>query len=495
MNSPGSGRIGRQTPRVARYPQYVSSAAPEVIELAKAAGLILDPWQQFVLLHGLGELAGGRWAAFRACLWVARQNGKGAVIEALELAWLFLFGEKLILHSAHEYKTAQEAFLRIKTLIESNPDFDKLVTRYWQANGEQGIELKGGRRLRFVARSRTSGRGFSGDKNILDEAQELTVEQMAALLPTMSARPNPQMWFFGTPPESSEAWAYNLRAAGEPWLPNQTPDHQMAYFDFGGGFFNPDDLQDVAKLDDIDLRYETNPAMGIRITPEFVAGERILLGSKFAGERLGMWLPPPADASTVIPEWAELADAKSRRVGDVAFAIDVSPDRKHSAISMAGKRADGLWHWELVEFSRGTEWIVARIVELKVKHSPVAIALDSASPAFSLVTDLNKAKIKESEDAEKPLRGDLLVLGTRDVAAAFGMFVDAANQGRGRHIDQPELNTALAGAQTRPLGGDGLAWARKGDASISPLVAVTEAHYAFETRAHLVQDDRPPNIW
>jgi hypothetical protein len=41
------------------------------------AGLILDPWQQFVLVNALGERADGRWAAFEVGVDVARQNGKG----------------------------------------------------------------------------------------------------------------------------------------------------------------------------------------------------------------------------------------------------------------------------------------------------------------------------------------------------------------------------------------------------------------------------------
>ena len=69
---------------------------------------------------------GGKWAAFEVGLIVARQNGKGTVLEALELAALFLFPDvRLILHSAHEFKTAQEAFLRVRALIEDNPDFDR----------------------------------------------------------------------------------------------------------------------------------------------------------------------------------------------------------------------------------------------------------------------------------------------------------------------------------------------------------------------------------
>lgn len=95
---------GHQIPRVTCWPQHVTSAGHEAVDLAASAGLILDPWQAFVLEHALGERGDGQWAAFEVGLVVPRQNGKGSVLEARELAGLFLFGEELILHSAHEFQ-------------------------------------------------------------------------------------------------------------------------------------------------------------------------------------------------------------------------------------------------------------------------------------------------------------------------------------------------------------------------------------------------------
>src|SRR5690606_17185262 len=129
-------RRGAQRQRVGNWPDYVTSSGVEAVELAASAGLVLDPWQEFVLTHGLGEQADGRWAAFKVSVWVPRQNGKGAIIEARELAGLCRFKERLDHHSAHEHKTAAEAYIRIKELIQSTPDVDRRVSKYWQANGE-----------------------------------------------------------------------------------------------------------------------------------------------------------------------------------------------------------------------------------------------------------------------------------------------------------------------------------------------------------------------
>jgi len=488
-SSPLSARRGSQTPRIANFPAYASSAADEVIELARAAGLVLDPWQCFVLRHGLGELSTGQWAAFMVALWVARQNGKGGIIEALELAWLFLFGERLILHSAHEYKTAQEAFLRIKGLIQNTPDFDKRVNRYWQANGEQGIELVGGQRLRFVARSKTSGRGFSGDKNVLDEAQELTVEQMAALLPTMSARPNPQVWLFGTPPEDPTAWVYTVRENGE----NNT-DPRLAYFDWGIGDIDPSDVEALKILDDVDAWYAANPALGIRITEDFVAGERRMLQAKFAAERLGAWLPKLTSGSSIIDAelWRRLADRNAERPLRVAFAIDVSPDRMFGSIAMAGFRPDGKVQLAIVEHRPGTEWIPARARELRDRWDPIVFAVDARGPVASLRGDLAAVGIVEANKKHPAHRGQLTVLDSTDAATAWGMFVDSARQERLHHSDDAPLNLALSSAKTRTLG-DGSAWARRsGGADISPLVAGTEAHWALIT---LADGDSEPSVY
>jgi hypothetical protein len=51
------------------------------------------------VLTVLLAVRGGKWAAFEAGLEVARQNGKGGVYEARELAGLFLLGERLLVHS------------------------------------------------------------------------------------------------------------------------------------------------------------------------------------------------------------------------------------------------------------------------------------------------------------------------------------------------------------------------------------------------------------
>jgi phage terminase large subunit-like protein len=271
--------MGHQRPRIESCPPGdLASYGPRAIELAEAAGLFLDPWQQHVLVRAMRCRPDGKWAAFEVCPIVARQNGKGALLEARELAGLFLLPhERLILHSAHEFKTASEAFRRVLTLIQDNREFNRFVKQVYLQRGAESIELKDGKRLRFVARSSGSGRGFTGDLVILDEAQNLGDEAMAALLPTLSARPDPQVWYTATAGNESSVQLGRVRERGI-----AGDDPSLAFFEWS---VDPD------SYDPADPRCwaQANPGMGIRITPEYIAKERAALSApEFDRERLSI---------------------------------------------------------------------------------------------------------------------------------------------------------------------------------------------------------------
>jgi hypothetical protein len=203
-------RVGAQVPRVFSAPPSVpTDAGDQAVALAAAAGLHLFPWQQHALRAMLGERADGKWAAFEAALLVPRQNGKGSVIEAYELANLFLFDAQLIIHSAHLFPTAQEAFRRLDGLIDGAPALKRQVHKVSNSHGSEGIELKSGARIRFMARTISgSGRGFSPDRLVLDEAFRLPPEAVAAMLPALSAQPNPQIMYTSSTgyPDSDVLW-------------------------------------------------------------------------------------------------------------------------------------------------------------------------------------------------------------------------------------------------------------------------------------------------
>jgi hypothetical protein len=444
-------------------PPYTSSEGDLAVSLAKAAGLELDPWQAYVMRESLGR-RDGKWAAFEVCMIIARQNGKGACLEALELAALFLFDHvKLILHSAHEFKTCSEHFRRMLALIQSSPDFDREVSRVRTQTGAEAIELRDGTRLRFVARSSGSGRGFSGDLIVMDEAQKLSDEPMAALLPTLSARRDPQVWYAASAGTEGSTQLGRVRSRG---LAGDDPS--LAFFEWSAE--DGDDPGDPVAW------ARANPALGIRITAEYIERERSALSpAAFAAERLtiGRYPLDAADAWAVIPRecWASLTDARSEPVPPVAFAVAVSGDRAHAAVGVAGRRPDGNLHVEVADYRDGTSWVVPRVLELHEKHGPCAVVLDESGHEGSFITELEGAGLP------------VLSPSAREVAQAFGQFHDAAaDSGSLRHRGQAELSAALGAAGTRDVA-EGRTWARRGSATdISPLVAVTLALWGFGER-------------
>jgi hypothetical protein len=94
------------------------------------------------LHNALGERPDGKWAAFEVGIEVPRQNGKGGILEAFGLAGLFLLGERLIIHSAHEFATAEEALERMAQILEASPDLSRRVKTFKRSHGQEGIYLR-----------------------------------------------------------------------------------------------------------------------------------------------------------------------------------------------------------------------------------------------------------------------------------------------------------------------------------------------------------------
>jgi len=484
---------GVQTPRLFTAPSgFLSSSGQEAVELAALAGLELDPWQQHILDVGLRERPDGNWTAFEVAVNVPRQNGKGGVIEARELAGLFLLGEKLILHSAHEFKTSIVAFRRIEQLVMGCPDLRKRVLRVRKTTGEEAIELVTGQVLRFLARSGGSGRGFTGDCNILDEAMILGDDAMGALMPTMAAVANPQIWYLGSAGIGSPSVQLGrLRRRAEAAVEAGESDPSLAYFEWSVDGHQDECGPGCAEHDDADdpvAWAKANPALGIRISTQHVRNERASLGSGgiFERERLGVGVYPSDTADTwqVIGEdaWRALAAAESQPGEPVVFSIDMTPERSHAAIAVAGGWRGGT-HVEVVDHRPGTGWILERAQQLHAKWKPRAWVVDAGGPAGSLIGDL--------EDA---LGVEVVQPKAREVAAACGQFYDAVTEQTVSHLDQAPLASALAGAQKRPLG-DAWAWARRiVSVDISPLVAVTLAKWGLGVDVE-EQADPLDNIW
>jgi hypothetical protein len=477
-NSDSAVRKGSQRPRLESFPLYSTTAADDAIDLAAVAGLFLDPWQEYVLRGALGEKRNGKWSAFRCGLVVPRQNGKNALLEARELAGLFLFGEKRIIHTAHETKTARESMQSLMNRMKQSPDLMEQVLGFegdldkefsgMKVGNDPSITLKGGAKISYAARSKGSGRGFTGDLIVMDEAYALKLDELAAMLPTMAAKSmegNPQIWFTSSAgmPESDLLEA--MRQEGI-----KKSSDRLAYFEWSS--------EDDAEIDDVESWYQANPGLGIRISEQFVRDELEAMVSEsgsdeqFKRERLGIWAKLGGESVIDPKAWAAGLDESAPELPAVAFSLDVPPARDKADIVMVGFRADGEPFTELVERRVGISWAPSRLADLQRTHSPVAIVVDAASAAGALLPELKREGVKT------------LQLSPREYFQACGQVFDLIDQSKMHHSGQAEFAEATDAAQQKVLMGGLWKWTRGKDTlrDISPLVGLTLAWHGLSKR-------------
>lgn len=486
--------MGIQTPRLEYAPPSVTSSGPEAIELYEGTGQVLDPWQKYAITKAMAEslviLPDGRqaprWSSFEVAFIVARQNGKGTLLEVRELAGLFLLEEKLQLHTAHEFKTGIEGFTRIQEIIVNTDWLRRRVKKIVTSHGEEAIHLLNGCRLRFVARTGGSGRGFTGDVVYLDEAFNLPGATMAALLPTMNAKTlwgNPQIWY-----TSSAGWeishvlatlrkrARKLIAAGV----EATPE-RLLFMEWSGDedAFLADP---VAFCNDRDVWRQANPGLGIRIAEEGIAASLRAMSfdlALFAREMLGVGqYPEDDDGWAVIPEddWNACLVPDARRGKHLVFSLDVRPDRLGASIAAASDGPDGTVVVEVIEQKDGVAWVVPRLQQLITDHKPAALILQERGPAGPLLADIEVMlrKIYRTRIFRKT--------NSLEEDQACQAFFDAVVHKRDLvHRVDLGLTAALAAARKKENQEAGTwRWSRKNPTvDLSPLWAVTLARWGW----------------
>lgn len=492
--------VGAQRPRIDHVPRYATSTGPEAVALAAKAGLILDDWQQYLLTCWLGETAGGKWSASTIGLMVSRQNGKGALLEARELAGLFLLEEPVIVHTAHLQDTANVHFRRLVERIKDTPELEGRLAKpggILRGHGTETIQLsrnpETGVAPRLEVRTRTGsgGLGFSINLLVFDEAMIISDPMHQALVPTLSAQSiggNLQRIYTGSavdednPSHQGIPFA-RVREQGIAGAPG------TMYSEWSLDLADPAEVN-LASITDEELR-ATNPGAEIRIGLPYIRQDEIpALGARgTAVQRLGVGLWPRTDGLegvVIMPdEWVARTDAESKITGPVCLAIDVDPARKWCSVAAAGFRADGKPHVEMIERRRGTGWALDYMLERVDRHPVIAVLIDGRSPANSL-----REGLAERLPVGKLRPNEITVLTAVQHAEACGMFFDAVQQDRLRHIGQPELAEALRGATKRPLT-DAWAWSRiNSTVDISPLVACTLALWGSE-----VFREGVPRVW
>jgi hypothetical protein len=449
-------------------PDFADSLAPEVADLAEMAGFPADPEQLLVLEPMFGLDRAGRRVAFEVAVIAARQNIKTGLFKIAALGEAFIAEVPLLVWSAHEFPTAQEAFRDLSELIESSPDLDREIKHIHRGNGDEAIELLNGCRIKFKARTKSGGKGLSGKRVVLDEAFALQPVHMGSLLPLLSAQTEPQVWYGSSAGYADSEVLRGIRDRG------RKGSRSMVYVEWCAPkevCATPSCTHIVGSegcvLDDEAYWQMANPQMGRRIMIDTIRNERLALPpEEFGRERLGWWDDPGhLEHIYGADKWARCAIPVQDEppTSGITLGIAVSVDRAWSSISGAtplpGRELVGL-----LDRRRGTDWVVDEAKRLQEKLKCL-VGIDSRGPAADLIEPLKAAGV------------NLRLLSTTQILDANAAFFDKVQTATIAHMTHPEIEDAVRGAQRRPVSDRWAVGRRNSTADVSPLEAAVIADY------------------
>ena len=462
---------GSQEPRIRVEPERSDTYGTAAAALMEAYGVPLAPWQRTVIDCWLGKDAAGNYTVTSAGISAPRQNGKNVCIEAREFFGLIIKGEK-ILHTAHQVVTSKKSFRRLERMFTDrrHPEITKLVRYIRYTNGEECIELENGGSIEFSARSRQRARGFAGISLVVfDEAQELTDDQVDAIIPTLSASAtgSRQLIYAGTPPYPGCPGNVFRRLRK---TCTDDPGTRDAWHEWGVVA----DSVDAIKVDDTGLWYMANPSLGINLTEAFTAQElRTLTADGFARERLGWWSPVlehEMDYAIPAAAWDACVSTETRPGGKIAYGVRFSYDGSTVALCGAVIPQNGPARVSIIDIQptgRGTQWLADWLNARSGKASCVVIdGRNGADVLIDKIAGTWKAK------------GSVIRPTAREVVAAASTLCNEINERTVTwHSGQPALRESAITVTKRPLAGG---WSFGGE-NAPPIEAAALALWGART--------------
>lgn len=462
---------GSQEPRIKIEPYRSSSDGPDAALLMAEYGSVLSKWQSDVVNCWLGKDDDGMYNVTSAGLAVPRQNGKNVCLEAREFYGMVVNGEK-ILHTAHQVKTSKKSFHRLAAMFtdKRHPEIMAIVKNIRRTNGEEQIILDNGGLIEYSARSRQSARGFDGISLLVyDEAQELTDDQVEALMATLAASETGtrQIIYTGTPPyPNCPGEVFRRRRL----VCMNAPGQHDAWHEWSVEAKTIDDI----KTDDTTLWYMTNPALGSWLTEEFTLEElKTMTADGFARERLGWWSPVLTEASNLAIDakiWDACVSDEKKPEGKTAYGIKFSSDGSEVCLCGAVIPEEGKGRISVIErkpTGYGVQWLADWLN--KRYHAAACVVIDGRNGVDVLV---------EKMQGVWRAKGSIVRPGAKDVIASVSLLVDALNEQsitwfRGQEMLRDSAVTAVK----RPVAGG---WAFGGENAL-PVEACALAYYGAKT--------------
>lgn len=436
----------------------VDSYWPEIHETCtNRLGIEFDEWQNGLNGLALAHRADGSLAhtVSGVGMSIPRQVGKTYSISGLLFGLCVDHSDLLVIWSAHHGKTHMETFLAMQSFCK-RAKVDPFIDKVYTGSGDEEVRFINGSRILFGARERGFGRGIAGvDVLMSDEAQILSERAMANMLATLNVSRLGLHIYAGTPPKPEDNSENFIRMRQEA-LSGEATD--LVWVEMGA--------DDDADLNDVDQWHKANPSIGFRTPIASIQRLRKRLSDDdFKREALGIW--DESDISVFdIARWAELTDTSIEPPYRAALVVDVSPDRRHATIGMAGE-VDGRTLVMVHPLSNVGK--VVKLVEKLLEEKDIIDVSITSGAARALEPDLTQAGIEFSK------------LSQADTGAAYAALQEAIKAGTVVHVGQPELDDAMLMARTRFMAtGEAETFDRRGySVDLSPAVSVACALYQW----------------
>lgn len=437
-------RIGNQHPTHSVVIPYTDTKGEKALEFYKESGREPQEWQADLINNILATNEDGLWVHTKYGYSVPRRNGKGEILTIREMYGLGI-GEH-ICHTAHRTTTSSSASKRLVDLLKAvgyqevfrpkkNQEYSESFTYSKQFGLERVTLLDTGGSVDFRTRTSAGGLGEGFDLLIIDEAQEYTDDQQSALQYVVSDSPNPQIILCGTPPTAvSKGTVFpNLR---ESCLLGQSDDVGWAEWS----------VEQQSDVNDVDLWYLCNPAMGYQLNERKVKAEDKSDEIDYNIQRLGLWIKYNQKSVITEAEWMALEVEKvPERAGKKFLGIKYGVDGSNVAMSIAFKGKDGNIFVECLDCrpSRiGNDWIINIISQMQDLGG---VVVDGANGQKLLEEAMKEARIKIKP--VMPTVGNIIV--------ANALFEQALENATLCHKAQPSLVCSATNCEKRAIGSNG----------------------------------------
>lgn len=499
-----TGLVGSEVPRLWTRPLREltpeTSLGFEVIEFARLfLGIMLYPWQKWLLIHALELNPDGTYRFRRVIVLVARQNGKSLLAAVLAAWWLFVdsdrFAERLppfrfkVLGTAQNLDTAQDVWDQVGMWCDDQnehhiPTLARAAKKIQRKNGAPGIFLHSQAHYLVRAASRKGGRGKAAARVLMDEMREQqTWDAWDSVAQTTKAIFNSQLWGISNAGDVRSVvlrkQRENLIADIEAWLASGI-DELEAYAN--GELQAPTSAlfewsaPDGCPLDDIDGILQANPSIGHgEITIEqCLQDARDMLEASYRTEVLCQWVTSAVKSFIAPKDWRALHtaidDVRIVKGARTVWAVDTSANRSTTWVGSAVHTETGSPFATVLRKRVGMMWAPDYLEELAQESGCWEVAVQSRGcPAMEFIDELEKRGFTVHK------------LDGASFALATGRMRDHVRDRDLVIIEQPDVDLAVEGGVVTDYA-ENKAWSRTKSepVDIAGLIAMSEALYALE---------------